>query len=570
MFFNVPEFTLLDKFSSAATSSLKNIQEEAQSKLVMVERKKIEIQISAESPKIIIAENFEENSPVFILDLGHFKFFSDNQTNLDIYKLKILNIKAFLCENEDWNSLNNVKLLEDIDFDFTFKMPKNFEKNQYQVYFEMPAPIQLHFSVGRFRRLLKTIKKSVDQIFPEKKSTQVVSLNNESYQSITGFREILFNMKIPSIKINLYNESESDLLQISFLNFNLDLISNSVGEKIEMVLKAFRVTDKKQKWGEEFQDLVQFGQSDQAITIKIENASERKNNEAKVKANLETSDLKLLINRETLIELGQIIGQLSSQKQEKIDTGISIVIEKPKIKKNAFQLLNLCLKLGSLGVTLNREGNKLFTFYVGNSDSLLKLDNCGDLEVNGNIGSMSVVHLLTNGPHKEFMTTMGENSFSFNLKYYNKMSTSFPGHSLNLKLKMSKIKSVFLNLFTDEIVSYFDEMNDMKNYFAKSAGNVMNQIQENNMAKISIEIVSPLIVVPKHSTSQQVLFFTLGDTKIEIVDTKSGNSLIHSVDVLFKNLQASSGKYNEQENSKNIIQKTKGDISNFDFNLTKN
>lgn len=154
------------------------------------------------------------------------------------------------------------------------------------------------------------------------------------------------------------------------------------------------------------------------------------------------------------------------------------------------------------------------------------------MKANGKLGSLGIYDISPHrGLYTERFLTSGKQALDFEF-FKNNGPPDFHcrrEYDNALKLRMSSVKYIHTQRFISELTNYFQQFNQLQDTLSRmralslGVGNINCEPQRSSRVKLDIQTQTPIIVIPVHSESTDVLIFNLGNIKVENSFLRSGD-----------------------------------------------
>eukprot|EP00003_Mantamonas_plastica_P031498 TRINITY_DN823_c0_g1_i3.p1 TRINITY_DN823_c0_g1~~TRINITY_DN823_c0_g1_i3.p1 ORF type:complete len:3996 (-),score=1299.11 TRINITY_DN823_c0_g1_i3:663-12608(-) len=199
------------------------------------------------------------------------------------------------------------------------------------------------------------------------------------------------------------------------------------------------------------------------------------------------------------------------------------------MEHNLRKEVKVTMSFKNLDVSLNYEevGKKLAVIsakgligkYTVRHDSTVRMD--------GSLQSLMVLDMsMENTEYQEILTPPASQTGSlikFRYETFLRNDINYPGHDADLHIQTTEVRIVYLHRFISEVSNYFSESTTQHAVFDDVYGNAIQAVKNETSKKElkwRIDMDSPLILLPRNSTTSDMLFADLG--RIEVAT----NSLV--------------------------------------------
>ena len=219
--------------------------------------------------------------------------------------------------------------------------------------------------------------------------------------------------------------------------------------------------------------------------------------------------------------------------------------------------LNICPSL-SMSFNLNGEGTHSLIFSVGSSNANIEMRNNGTMKIESNMGKVEVVDGTEQGDYSKVITTNVDNTLSLRYQTFKNNSKEWEGYDSKVFVEVKSIEMTFLNKFIDNLVNYFSEMDEMKLYLSNSAKEIAKSSIERKKStmKVDVEVKNPKIIIPKHSSSKEVMIVDLGEISIKLNDIEREGQIFNVIEAKIKEMNIAISHLLEMKNKSYLIEHT--------------
>jgi hypothetical protein len=196
-------------------------------------------------------------------------------------------------------------------------------------------------------------------------------------------------------------------------------------------------------------------------------------------------------------------------KQRELDTSTSNL---PPPNSNA---VLLTLKLGSVSLSLRKDGSNFFQVSVNDLLAKVVVDRSMVVHVTGRLGHVRGRDLQLTGPWSDILS-IGEKpdspnktpALTFSLDYFDPKMPNWPGHEVVLSASVATLRFVVLMRLLSELEVYFSAFLKMYTLL----GYVPNP--EDTIVKLDISIANPLVIIPRSSADEEHVLVDLGKISV--------------------------------------------------------
>ncbi|XP_049609013.1 intermembrane lipid transfer protein VPS13D isoform X3 [Syngnathus scovelli] len=181
----------------------------------------------------------------------------------------------------------------------------------------------------------------------------------------------------------------------------------------------------------------------------------------------------------------------------------------------------LDLKVHSLSVVLNREGNELARASVIKLSAHLELLE-NNLVLTGSLGSLSLSDLTPHGElYRERFTTYGGEALIFNIHRYGMPDPYLEReYDIKVSLLMASVQYVHTQRFQAEVVAFIQHFTQLQDVLGRQRAAMEGQAvrdrpQRASRVLLDIEAGAPVIIIPESSTSKRVIVANLGQLRLQ-------------------------------------------------------
>lgn len=259
------------------------------------------------------------------------------------------------------------------------------------------------------------------------------------------------------------------------------------------------------------------------------------------------ADLQLNVNPETWIILLDMLGLGAKiyQETEEIDQTLTSneknflnnkKIHVPLIPdqgKESHQSTSIEFEVKHFSIQLNKSSDissKLAKFKVNNVLTFIE-SRYDFMKANGKLGSLGIYDVSpSRGLYIEKFLTSGKKALDFEFFKHNGPPDIYCCREFDnaFKLRMSSVKYIHTQRFLSELTNYFQQFNQLQDTLSRmralslGQGNINYAPQRSSRVKLDIQTQTPIIVIPVHSDSADVLIFNLGNINVENTFLRAG------------------------------------------------
>ncbi|MFS7909478.1 putative vacuolar protein sorting-associated protein [Helianthus anomalus] len=244
------------------------------------------------------------------------------------------------------------------------------------------------------------------------------------------------------------------------------------------------------------------------------------------------SKLEFFCHRPTivaLISLGIDLGNASgASKDAQKDKGEEAEVKGLLGRGNVRVVFSLKMNVDNVTVFLNKEDGSQLAMLVQESFVLDLKVHPGSISVEGTLGNFRFCDLSLGTDHCwgwfcDIRNPGADSLIQFTFKSYSPDDDDYEGYNYSLSGKLSAVRIVFLNRFIQEISAYFVGLaapnTEEAIEFVDKVGGFEWLIQQYEMdgsaaLKLDLSLETPIIVVPRNSSSKDFLQLDLGHLRV--------------------------------------------------------
>ncbi|XP_053369844.1 intermembrane lipid transfer protein VPS13C isoform X1 [Clarias gariepinus] len=245
---------------------------------------------------------------------------------------------------------------------------------------------------------------------------------------------------------------------------------------------------------------------------------------------VEFSSLDFLLHTKALLStinyLSKAMPEFSASKERDVKRPVSRATTErtvsPGSKDSGVVSFKLFAMLGSFGVTICDDRSSIAEIQIQGIDASLVFQ-AKETEVFARLRNVFVIDVDTKTVHKEVVSIMGEEVFSFKLSLY-PGATEGAGYSDTSKvdgkvtLRLGCIKILYLHKFLVSLLTFVDNFQEAKKAISiataqaaeKAAASVKDFALKSFRLSMDIRLKAPLIIIPQSSTSHNAFMVDLG------------------------------------------------------------
>lgn len=453
-----------------------------QASWVLEGRKKLEVDVKLEAPRVVIVENWDDDdSRLIVANLGRITIqcsSEENKTNEELlyYTFDVKASSLYLGTSTRLKWLNGeapLFVLENFTLNFvveTCLISSNASLPTVRILGNLPT-LKLNVSAEMFNTLVAIVLSIASDAPQEASAIQAdSSITSNTTRVMSTNVEGAFIINV--LYITLLDERNEPLVVGTLEQISGHFVQRTFDLKIDASLHSLVVEDKVQKYGNRFAYLA-FSESSKDtpyIQISYILMQPEDPNYQGVDSALSVSfeSMVLGVNRETVVRLLDFA--------QSIVTNISATLSSPAENDQRKEsvplgpiacLLKLSVTTKALKVILNKQGRHIAKTSARTLQLVLSLWDDQSMEVKGSLSSLSVRDLEPRVQYPDILSTRKRRKefIQFKYKTYSSQDPNHPGYSAQFDARVNSIRFVYVFRFLAEMQRYITEIQEMKDLF---------------------------------------------------------------------------------------------------------